>query len=120
MQNRILINTLPKYLKPMAKFVRHQEQAAGLSTSRFIQDVSTCLVPKATFSRSIADLSENVFLEMSEESLMYFVPTILGQKFARKIFSKKCKNRLLKQELIFWKKQKLTLILKIPINIYYL
>ena len=96
MQNRILINTLPKYLKPMAKFVRHQEQAAGLSTSRFIHDVSTCLVPKATFSRSIADLSENIFLEMSEESLMYFVPTILGQKVARKIFSKNLSKEMQK------------------------
>ncbi|MBQ7450309.1 hypothetical protein IJS77_02735 [bacterium] len=96
MQNKILINTLPKYLKPMAKFVRHQEQASGLSTSRFIQDVSTCLIPKAVFSRSIADLSENAFLEMSEESLMYFVPTILGQKIARKFFSKELSDEMKK------------------------
>ena len=85
--NKILINTLPKSLKPAAKFVRHQEQAAGLSTSRFIQDVSTCLLPKALFSRSLADLSENTFLETSEETLMYIVPAILGQKVARNIYS---------------------------------
>ncbi len=66
----LTINNLPKYLKPAAKFVRHKEQAAGLSTSRFIQDFSVCMIPKATFSRSIPDLCENVFLEGSEESLI--------------------------------------------------
>ena len=86
--NDNLINTLPKALKPAAKFVRHQEQASGLSTSRFIQDVTTCLIPKAVFSRSLADLTENTFLEVSEETLIYFVPTILGQQIARKVFSK--------------------------------
>lgn len=86
--NKILINSLPKYLRPAAKFIRHQEQASGLSTSRFIQDVSTCLIPKAVFSRSKEDLTENVFLEVSEETLVYFVPTVLGQHVARSIFSK--------------------------------
>lgn len=86
--NKILINSLPKYMRPAAKFVRHQEQAAGLSTSRFVQDVSTCLVPKVVFSRSKEDLTENVFLEVSEETLIYFVPAILGQHISRNIFSK--------------------------------
>ena len=94
--NKILINTLPKPLKPAARFVRHQEQAAGLSTSRFIQDVSTCLIPKAVFSRSLADLSENTFLETSEEALIYFVPAILGQQVARKIFSQGLSSELKK------------------------
>lgn len=85
--NKNLINTLPKPLKPAARFVRHQEQASGLSTSRFIQDVTTCLIPKAVFSRSLADLTENTFLETSEETLIYFVPTILGERVARKVFS---------------------------------
>jgi len=88
---------LPKSLKPAAKFVRHQEQATGLSTSRFVQDVTTCLIPKAVFSRSLADLTENTFLETSEETLIYFVPTILGEKVARKIFSKGLKNDLKKE-----------------------
>lgn len=95
--NKILIDTLPKTLKPAAKFVRHQEQAAGLSTSRFIQDATTCLIPKVVFSRSIADLTENTFLETSEEALIYFVPTILGEKVARKIFSKGLNNGLKKE-----------------------
>lgn len=93
---KILMNTLPKYLKPAAKFINHQEQAAGLSTSRFIQDFTVCMIPKATFSRSIADLSENVFLEGAEESLIYFTPAILGQKVARKIFSKALPEKLKK------------------------
>ena len=94
--SEILINTLPKYLKPAAKFVRHQEQAAGLSTSRFIQDFTVCMVPKATFSRSVADLSENIFLEGAEETLIYFAPAILGQKIARKLFSKVLPEKLKK------------------------
>ena len=94
--NKILIDTLPKSLKPVAKFIRHKDQAAGLSTTRFIQDVSTSLLPKVVFSRSIADLTENTFLETSEEALIYFVPTILGEKVARKIFSKGLNNDLKK------------------------
>lgn len=92
-----LINTLPKPLKPAAKFVRHQEQASGLSTSRFIQDVTTCLIPKAVFSRSLADLTENTFLETSEETLIYFVPTIIGERVARKVFSKGLDKNLKKE-----------------------
>ena len=95
--NKILINTLPKSLKPAAKFVRHQEQASGLSTSRFIQDATTCLIPKVVFSRSIADLTENTFLETSEEALIYFVPTILGERVARKVFSQGLNNDLKKE-----------------------
>lgn len=90
------INTLPKVMRPMAKFVRHKEDASGLSTTRFIQDVSTCLIPKAVFSRSIADLTENTFLEASEETLIYLVPAFLGEKITRKIFSKNLPNDLKK------------------------
>ena len=89
-----LINTLPRYIRPAAKFVRHQERPAGLSTSRYIQDVCTCLIPKVVFSRSKEDLAENSFLELSEESLIYFLPTILGQRIARRICSKVLPNDL--------------------------
>lgn len=92
-----LINTLPKSIKPAARFVRHQEQASGLSTSRFIQDVTTCLIPKAVFSRSLADLTENTFLETSEETLIYFIPTILGERVARKVFSRGLDKNLKKE-----------------------
>lgn len=94
--NSNMINSLPRAIRPAAKFVRHQEQAAGLSTSRFVQDVTTCLIPKAVFSRSKADLAENCFLEMSEETLIYFVPAILGEKVARKLFSQGLNDKLKK------------------------
>ena len=94
----LTINNLPKYLRPAAKFIRHKEQASGLSTSRFIQDFSVCMVPKATFSRSIPDLCENIFLEGAEESLIYFTPTVLGEKVARKVLSKKLPEKL-KQDI---------------------
>jgi hypothetical protein len=94
--NNTAINILPRTIRPAAKFVRHQEQAAGLSTSRFVQDLTTCLIPKAVFARSKADLAENSFLEMSEETLIYFVPALLGEKVARKLFSKNLPEKLKK------------------------
>ena len=94
---KILINSLPKYLRPAARFLRHQESASGLSTTRYIQDVSTCLLPKAVFSRSIEDLTENTFLETSEEALIYLSPAILGEHIARKGFSKGLSPNLKKE-----------------------
>lgn len=91
---KILINTLPKRLQPVARFLRHQESASGLSTTRYIQDVSTCLIPKAIFSRSIEDLTENTFLETSEEALIYLSPALVGEYAARKVFSKGLNNKL--------------------------
>ncbi len=83
-----LINTLSQPLKSAAKFICSQEQASGLSTSRFIQDTSTCLLPKAVFARSKEDLAENSFLELAESSLVYFAPALIGENISRKIFSK--------------------------------
>ena len=88
MSSDYIINNLPKYARPAARFVKIKEEASGLSKTRFIQDLTTCLIPKAVFSRSKADLVENTFLETSEEALIYFVPAILGQHVARKVFSK--------------------------------
>ena len=84
-----LLNTLPLPLKLAGKFIAHNESASGLSTSRFIQDTTTQLVPKAAFSRSKADLFENTFLETAESAVVYFLPQILGEKIFRKLFSKK-------------------------------
>lgn len=83
-----LFNTLAQPLKSAAKFVYSQEQASGLSTSRFIQDSATNLVPKAVFARSKEDLAENSMLELSESALVYFAPALIGEKISRKIFSK--------------------------------
>ncbi len=84
-----LINTLSQPLKTAAKFIYSQEQASGLSTSRFIQDTSTCLLPKAVFARSKEDLAENSLLELSESALVYFAPALIGENISRKIFSSK-------------------------------
>ena len=94
---KILINNLPKRYKPVARFLKHQESASGLSTTRYIQDVSTCLIPKAVFSRSVEDLTENTFLETSEEALIYLSPTLLGEYVARKGFSKGLSSDLKKE-----------------------
>ena len=94
---KILINTLPKRLRPAARFLRHQESASGLSTTRYIQDVSTCLIPKAVFSRSIEDLTENTFLETSEEALIYLSPVLVGEHLARRGFSKNLPQNLKKE-----------------------
>ena len=82
-----LINTLAQPLRFSAKFVNHNEQASGLSTSRFIQDTSTCLLPKAVFARSKADLAENTFLELSESCLVYFAPILVGNA-AKNIYTR--------------------------------
>lgn len=87
-----LLNTLSGPLKAAARFVNSQEQASGLSTSRFIQDTGTCLVPKAAFARSKADLAENAMLELSESALVYFAPALIGQNIARKAFSTNLKQ----------------------------
>ncbi len=94
---KVLINNLPKSLRPVARFLRHQESASGLSTTRYIQDVSTCLIPKAVFSRSIEDLTENTFLETTEEALIYLSPAILGEHVARKCFSRGLNPELKKE-----------------------
>ena len=100
-----LINTLSNPLKAAARFVNSQEQASGLSTSRFIQDTGTCLVPKATFARSKADLAENAVLELSESALVYFAPALIGEKIARKAFSKNLNKA--EKEMVSMSAQKL-------------
>ncbi len=74
-------------LKTAAKIVSIQEGGAGLSNIRFIQDTSTGLIPKAVFARSLADLSENSFLELSESVLVYYCPALLGKIF-KNIYAK--------------------------------
>ena len=87
-----LINTLPNTLKTASKFIAYQEGASGLSASRLIQDTGTCLLPKATFSRSKEDLAENTFLELSENTIVYLGPAVIGEKIARKAYSRGLSN----------------------------
>ena len=84
-------------MRTASKICSIQEGGAGLSNIRFIQDSATGLLPKAVFARSKADLGENIFLELSESILVYYCPAILGEKFFRKIFSKKLPNNLKKK-----------------------
>ena len=88
-----LICSMPRSIRPLAKFLRHQESTSGLSTTRYIQDVSTCLIPKAVFSRSKEDLAENTFLETTEEALIYLSPSLFGERIIRKVFSLNLDNK---------------------------
>lgn len=83
-----LINTLSTPLRVASNLISAQERTSGLSHTRFVQDTSTNLVPKATFARSKADLVENSFLEITESLLVYYAPILLGEKVFRKIYSK--------------------------------
>ncbi len=79
--------TFSPFLRTINKFVAFQE--GGLEASRFIQDTTTNLAPKALFARSRADLAETSFLELAESFLVYFGPKILGENVFRKLYSKK-------------------------------
>lgn len=65
-------------------FVKTQED---LKWTRFIQCEITNLTPKAVFARSVADISEQTFLELTEAALFFFAPAILG-KFFKGAFAK--------------------------------
>lgn len=90
----ILIDTLPKALKPVAKFVALQEGDTNLAHIRFAQDTIVNLFPKAVFSRGLADLTEMSFLELAESILVYYFPKLLGENVFRKIYSKKLPENL--------------------------
>ncbi len=85
-----IIQNLPNHIKPIANYLQKQEAKGGasLANSRFIQDTATNLAPKAIFSRSKADLFDMSFLEVSESLLVYYCPTLMGEKVFRKGYSK--------------------------------
>lgn len=78
-QNKVDFST-----KASKFFVKTQED---LKWTRFIQCEITNLTPKAVFARSVADISEQTFLELTEAALFFFAPAILG-KFFKNVFSK--------------------------------
>lgn len=90
----ILLDTLPKKLKPVAKFIELQEGDGNLADIRFAQDTIVNLFPKAIFSRSLADLSEMSLLEIAESILVYYFPKLLGENVFRKLYSKKLPENL--------------------------
>lgn len=85
-----MIQSLPKYMQPVASHLQKQEMKGGasLANSRFIQDTMTNFAPKAIFSRSKADLFDIGFLELSESMLVYYCPSLIGENIFRKAYSK--------------------------------
>ncbi len=84
-----LTSNLTKGQKFLAKVINLKEGDSGLSHSRFAQATITNWLPKAIFSRSIADLSEVTFLEVLEGALFFYLPSLMGEYISRrKIFSK--------------------------------
>ena len=83
-----LIKSIPTPLKPVHKFIAMQEGDSGLSHIRFIQDTATNMVPKAVFARSKADLADMSFLEVTESILVYYFPSLFGEKIFRKAYGK--------------------------------
>ncbi len=97
-QNK-LVQNLPSYIKPVANHFQKQEAKGGasLANSRFIQDTMTNFAPKAVFSRSKADFFDMGFLELSESMLVYYCPSLIGEKIFRKAYSKGLDTNLSKQ-----------------------
>ena len=57
----------------------------------------TNFAPKAVFSRSKADFFDMGFLELSESMLVYYCPSLIGEKIFRKAYSKGLDTNLSKQ-----------------------
>ena len=89
-----LINTLTKNQQKIAKFINLQESDADISTMRLGQEISTNLLPKAVFARSVVDLCDNGFREIFENIIVYLGPKFVGEKIFRKIYSKKLNKGL--------------------------
>jgi hypothetical protein len=91
-----LIETLPEKFKPIAKIIKIQESDSDLANLRFTQDTIVNWIPKAIFSRSLADFGDMSFLEFGESLQVYYGPKLLGENLFRKIYSKKLDDRLKK------------------------
>ena len=84
-----LTSNLTKKQRILAKIIDLKEGDSGLSHSRFAQATITNWLPKAIFSRSLADLSEVTFLEVLEGALFFYLPSLVGEYFSRrKVFNK--------------------------------
>ena len=90
----ILIKNMPKSLSTAKIFIKSQE---SLSYARVIQDTATNWLPKAVFTRSIADFGDMTFLEGVEDFIFYFSAPLLGQQVFRKIYPKLAPKNLRKE-----------------------
>src|SRR5574344_1438397 len=86
-----LVKGIAKSLKPAKWFINSQE---NLSDTRFIQDTATNWLPKAVFTRSLADFGDMSFLEFVEDFIFYFTAPILGKQVFRKIYPKLAPKKL--------------------------
>ncbi len=89
-----LVQILPKKFQLLAKYIDLHESERSLAHLRFAQDTITNWVPKAVFSRSLADFADMSFLEFSESLLVYYGPKLLGENLFRKVYSKKLSPEL--------------------------
>lgn len=89
-----LNSTLSPFYRRIAKGIAKQEENSSLAITRLFQDTATNLGPKAVFARTGADLAEVSFLEILENILVYFGPSLLGEKIFRKLYSKKLSPEL--------------------------
>lgn len=80
-----LIRGMAKSLNPAKLFIQSQE---SLSSTRVIQDTATNWLPKAVFTRSLADFGDMSFLEGVEDFIFYFMAPLLGQQVFRRIYPK--------------------------------
>lgn len=83
-----LIETLPKNLQRVAKFIEIQESDKELAHVRFAQDTIVNWAPKAIVSRGLVDFVDMSFLEFPESLQVYYGPKLLGENLFRKIYSK--------------------------------
>lgn len=90
-------NLIGKLPKSIHKFVRFKESDTNLASVRLGQDIAVNWLPKIPFSRSIADFADTTFMEFSENILVYFGSSILGQHVFRKLFTRKLSPELEKK-----------------------
>lgn len=78
---------------------RYLNSEDKIAQNRFIQDTATNWLPKAIFTRGIADFADMSFLEFIESGIFYFAPTAIGNRL-KKIYtnahSEEAKTAILK------------------------
>lgn len=68
------------WLNVAKRYLKSQDNVAN---NRFIQDTATNWIPKAIFTRSIADFADMSFLEFLESGIFYFLPTLFGNIYKK-------------------------------------
>ncbi|MDR1168732.1 MAG: hypothetical protein LBK53_07595 [Heliobacteriaceae bacterium] len=96
-----LTGSLSRSRKFLARVINTKEGDDGLSHSRFVQAIATNLGATLPFTRSLADMSEKIFLEFFEGIIFCYMPVLMGSKLAKsKIFSKAASTPAAKAALV--------------------